>query len=234
MGVFLKNKKGKLARDLQHAIYFVVIFLLIAFVLNLIPALLYFFTTISENTLNFMSIAALSLSFLISPIIYLRVVDKNKKSIVDKLGLRINDQTPKNLLLGVYIFAIILVLEIIVGLISNITNIQISTNVANVFAGAPLWFIFFATFIAPIDEEVLFRGLMVPRVGIAVAALLFALPHYTYGSTFEIEVIAALIFGLIAGYAYKKTGSLYPSLTAHILINGFTLLSTFSMLLWVH
>jgi membrane protease YdiL (CAAX protease family) len=40
-------------------------------------------------------------------------------------------------------------------------------------------------------------------------------------------VVAALIFGLVAGYVFRKTESLYPSLVAHVLVNTLTILVTF-------
>ena len=107
------------------------------------------------------------------------------------------------------------------------TGVQISTNVDVLLASAPLWFYAFSCIVAPLCEEVLFRGLMVPRLGIVVSALVFAALHASYDSTFAIEVIAALIFALIAGYVFRKTKSLYPSLVAHILVNTLTIVVTF-------
>ena len=44
-----------------------------------------------------------------------------------------------------------------------------------------------------------------------------------------IDVIAAVIFGLLAGYIFKKTNSLYPSIIAHALVNTLTIIATFAM-----
>ena len=77
---------------------------------------------------------------------------------------------------------------------------------------------------APIDEEILFRGFLVPRVGIVVSALLFAVPHLlTYASLSEFA--AAFIFGLLAGYFFRRYKSLYPTILAHALVNLFTILA---------
>jgi membrane protease YdiL (CAAX protease family) len=70
---------------------------------------------------------------------------------------------------------------------------------------------------------------------VLVSAVMFGALHFSYNSTYGIEVIAALLFGLITGYAYKKTNSLYPALIAHIMVNTLTILSTaLPMLAWVH
>jgi len=83
-------------------------------------------------------------------------------------------------------------------------NLNIETNACNVVTGMPLWFILFVVLIGPINEELFFRGFLVKRIGIILSALLFAILHAGYGSTFGIDIIAAFIFGLIAGYISRR------------------------------
>ena len=84
-------------------------------------------------------------------------------------------------------------------------------------------FLLFSFLVAPINEEILFRGFMVPRIGILASAVLFSVPHLLSYSSVS-ELIAAFIFGIAAGYAFKKTGSLYPSIIAHALVNLISIL----------
>lgn len=229
-GRFLLQRRKKGQDKIKRAVYFIAIFLASFFIFSIVPAYLYYYSLISMSDLTFISTAAVSLSFSATTIAYLYLVEKSKKGMVQRLGLGRGALTVRNVLTGIFLFLIIFVLEIGVGLISDITGISINTNVALVFAGAPLWFILFASFIAPVNEEVLFRGLLVPRVGVFVSAVLFAAPHLSYDSTFAIEFLAALAFGLLAGYVFKRTGSLYPSIVAHVLVNALTLATTFSLL----
>lgn len=178
----------------------------------------------NTGMLEYLLTAALSFSFSATTLAYLRFVDKSRKGIAQRLGLTANKLTFRTIGLGLLLFAVILAFEALVSVISGVANVTINTNVGMILSGAPLWFLFFTVVIAPINEEMLFRGLMVPRIGIAASSILFALPHLTYNSTFAIEAIAALLFGLLAGYVYKKTGSLYSSITAHMLVNALPML----------
>lgn len=144
---------------------------------------------------------------------------------VKNLGLSRELITPKNILIGISLFAAMLIVEFGISAFSQVTHISLPTNVQQVLAGLPVYFFVFTFLIAPINEEIFFRGLLVNRIGIIPSALLFALLHFGYASVSEF--VAALIFGLIAGYVFKKTGSLYTTITAHILLNMLTIVALF-------
>lgn len=182
------------------------------------------------SMLEYVLTVATSFSFSAAAIAYLRFFDRSRKGIAQRLGLGLAKLRPMNIGLGLLLFGIVIALEILISVIGGITNVSIQTNVNALLAGAPIWFLVFTVLVAPINEEILFRGLMVPRIGIVASAVLFALPHITYDSTFAVEVIAALVFGILAGYIYKKTGSLYASITAHMLVNALPVLALVAML----
>ncbi len=171
------------------------------------------------NTYADLTDVFLSLIFPFAAFSYMYYKGMDTSNIVRSIGLTRDKLTPYMIVLGIALFVIIFLLEILTAVISQVTGTVINSNVGMVLGGAPLWLLFFVTFIGPLDEEIFFRGFAVPRIGIVLSALIFGLLHYGYGSTFGIEIIAAFIFGLLAGYVFKKTGSLYPSLTAHILVN---------------
>ncbi len=141
------------------------------------------------------------------------------QEIVSALGIGRNRLSARNLFLGILIFLAIFAISLSTGIIGAITGTQISTNTSLILASEPLWFYIFTFTITPLCEEALFRGLMVPRLGIIISAIIFGLGHASYDSTFAIDVIVAIVFGLIAGWAFKKTKSLYPSMLAHGLVN---------------
>lgn len=92
-----------------------------------------------------------------------------------------------------------------------------------------------ASFIVPVYEEIFFRGLIhngiANRLGvwgaIIASSALFGLFH-----GFPIQIITAFLFGLIVGWLYEKTNSLWPAIICHITNNGLAMgLSLIS--LWV-
>ena len=78
--------------------------------------------------------------------------------------------------------------------------------------------------LAPIVEEIVFRGVLVggllrmrqkPWVAILVPALIFALFHGTYT-----QIAGTTIFGIICGWLYWRTKSLLPGILIHIVNNS--------------
>ena len=148
---------------------------------------------------------------------YLLYRKRSLPEIIGQIGLSRKGLTFRNLAMGVSMFLAILVLGIVFDLFSQATGIPLPTNVALVLSGMPLYFLIFASLIAPFNEEILFRGFLVNRIGILFSALIFAFLHSGYASISEL--VAALIFGLLAGFVFRKTKSLYPCILAHILVN---------------
>jgi len=72
-------------------------------------------------------------------------------------------------------------------------------------------------------EELLFRGLLQPWMGLVPQALLFGLVHQMPGPSRWIWVSWALLVGLALGALFELTGSLAGPLAAHALVNGLNL-----------
>tara|TARA_B100000029_G_scaffold203559_1_gene201668 strand:+ start:3496 stop:4110 length:615 start_codon:yes stop_codon:yes gene_type:complete len=84
--------------------------------------------------------------------------------------------------------------------------------------------------IAPIAEELMFRGYLLDSirkmhgdgVAVVISAIIFGLVHfepYTIGM--------AAIGGLVYGYIRVRTGSLWPSIVGHMIWNGIALVVTY-------
>lgn len=71
--------------------------------------------------------------------------------------------------------------------------------------------------IAP-SEEILFRGLLVPRIGLIPSSIAFGLVH-VIGHRAWGEVVVATLFGLLLGWIFLRTGSLLGPWVAHALSN---------------
>lgn len=77
--------------------------------------------------------------------------------------------------------------------------------------------------LSSIGEELLFRGLLQPWIGLWAQALLFGFLHQMRGPSRWAWVAWAGAVGLLFGVIFAATGSLLGPLVAHALINGFNL-----------
>jgi membrane protease YdiL (CAAX protease family) len=91
-------------------------------------------------------------------------------------------------------------------------------------------FFFTASIAAPIFEEIMFRGFLLPSLtrylpiwgAILVSALIFALAHLSLA-----EVLPLATLGIILGFVYSKSRNILSSILIHSLWNGGTLFSLF-------
>ena len=82
--------------------------------------------------------------------------------------------------------------------------------------------------LAPLAEELVFRGLLYgwlesrwnSGVAFVVSSLAFAAAHYE-----PAHIVLVLPLGLLFGYLRRRTGSLVPSLAAHMANNGFAMVA---------
>jgi len=98
--------------------------------------------------------------------------------------------------------------------------------------GLPVWIVaamwLSAVLVAPVAEEVFFRGIVQTLLlnvlrrrwaALALASLVFAAVHFP-----QPQAIPALaVLGVLLGYAYERTGSLLPAIAVHSLFNLKTL-----------
>lgn len=74
-----------------------------------------------------------------------------------------------------------------------------------------------------IGEEILFRGALVPAIGIFASSLVFGALHQLRGRSRLSWVAFATVVGLLLGGLFEATGSLLGPIVAHALINGVNL-----------
>lgn len=85
------------------------------------------------------------------------------------------------------------------------------------------WSILMLVILAPVMEEMLFRGILLEAVrskyssgrAIVVSALMFGVIHFI-----PQQVVNAFVIGLILGYIYVRTDSLWPVIIIHALNNA--------------
>ena len=87
-----------------------------------------------------------------------------------------------------------------------------------------LAFVFLGVLVAPVTEELLFRGLILRGLlrhypvnkAVLLSALMFALVHLN-----PWQFTGAFVFGILSGLLYFWTGSLIPCLVSHAILNAY-------------
>ncbi len=228
-----KRKRQIIARSdpapIRYLFYLISLFL---FIYIWYEAYLFDIGQVSFDTGNALISIAASLLFFTISISYLLIRKLNLKQIAASLGISRDRLNLRAMMLGAYLFIFVIFMEVATSAISTATGIPLPTNVQQVLGNEPLYLLLFAVFISPITEETFFRGLLIPRLNtlfgwftgrfsgalsIGFSALIFALFHTGYMSISEF--VAAFLFGVAAGYVFKRSGSLYASMLAHFLVN---------------
>jgi hypothetical protein len=74
--------------------------------------------------------------------------------------------------------------------------------------------------LSSLGEELLFRGLLTPTVGVIISAALFGLAHQMKGPLRWVWAAWAMGVGLLLGAIFALTGSLVGPLLTHALVNA--------------
>ena len=74
-----------------------------------------------------------------------------------------------------------------------------------------------------VGEELLFRGALMPWLGLWPQAVIFALLHVGPGKRFLPWTASAFVVGLLFGWLAQTTGDLGAPIAAHFIINGLNL-----------
>jgi membrane protease YdiL (CAAX protease family) len=77
--------------------------------------------------------------------------------------------------------------------------------------------------LSALGEELLFRGLLMPAIGLLPQALVFGVVHQLPGGSRWVWVGWASVVGLALGATFQLTGSLVGPIVAHALVNGVNL-----------
>ena len=115
------------------------------------------------------------------------------------------------------IFAIFFCILILENILLSTLGFNEADKVRDVISKQGTLALLLAVSLAPIGEELLFRGYLQKRVGIILSGLVFAAFHLGYGSFSE--VLAAFSFSIIAGLEFKKTKNIYACILSHALFN---------------
>ena len=123
------------------------------------------------------------------------------------------------LLLGILIVIVVWLISRILPQPNSANNTSLLVQHNMLIAGV------FVILIAPVLEEILFRGILVDKVGVVLSSILFSVIHIGSGDLYSIiyPAIITFIIGSVLGTAYKKTKSLLLVILAHSIYNIFIL-----------
>lgn len=159
------------------------------------------------------------------------------------LSNRSNEQKPKNYLnwrdfvcAAIMIIAFRLIFDNSLTLwVSMISMPNFINEAFDELAVSPIILVLSVIIVAPIYEEIVFRGILLkgmskkinPTIALVVSALLFAIVHMNIP-----QGINAFLLGLVLGFIYLRTESIYLSIFAHCLNNilALSLSSLFSLI----
>ncbi|GAB4196891.1 MAG: hypothetical protein OHK0022_14800 [Roseiflexaceae bacterium] len=168
------------------------------------------------------------------PVLRVRLI---RREPLAEIGLQAN--RPMNLVLtGIGLGVLVLIGNVVLGLLLNALGIRQNQSdqyplFRGDYAGQALFFIT-AAVLAPVGEEVLFRGYVFNALrqsyatrpwGLALAfglsALLFSLAHSLAATRDVIGLlIPTFVMGLLLAWGTYRTGSVIPAIIAHAMNNG--------------
>ncbi len=113
-----------------------------------------------------------------------------------------------------------------IGMSSMIFGFNDQAKISEKVNSLPLIVVVGAVLLAPIAEELFFRGFLVnwitdltkiSWIGIIVSGLVFGMLHFGYSSV--VEVVGASMIGILLGVVFRSSGSLVPCIAIHMIYN---------------
>ena len=95
---------------------------------------------------------------------------------------------------------------------------------------SPIWFFFVGALIAPVVEEIFFRGFLFQGFrqkygwlpAVLLSSAIFGAAHLD-----PVSLIPTFMLGCVLAYMYHRSNSLWPGIIFHTLINSFSLLAVY-------
>lgn len=168
--------------------------------------------------------------FLLAPVWYFSIHKYGAKWA--DLGLR--GFQPKAVGLGCGLMGLSFLFNMIYAAILGVFGLQIQPDIAPMFqdTGFPLILLFGGAIVAPVVEEIFFRGFVFaglrknwswPKAALASAGL-FAVAH-----VIPTSILPIFILGAIFAFLYQVSGSVWPAILMHMLTNTFALSAAYAI-----
>ncbi len=134
-------------------------------------------------------------------------------------GLFLRSHRPVvHVLLGVAGAVGMLLLAVVVSLLLSLVGYEPENPLVDDLQGFITWpLVVWIALSAALAEELFFRGLLQPRIGIVASAVLFGFVHISYGV--PLQILMPLAFGFLLSTLVISTRSLLPAVVAHFFYN---------------
>ncbi len=116
-----------------------------------------------------------------------------------------------------------------------LVNLGIDTQgeaIAELFAAleSPVWFFIVGALLAPLIEEIFFRGFLFQGFrarygwvsGMLLSSGIFAVAHLD-----PVSLIPTFILGCVLAYLYHRSNSVWPGVILHVMVNSFGLCAAY-------
>lgn len=167
----------------------------------------------------------ISVAFLFIAVLYYSRKKKPARQIIRELGFT-KRELGENIAYGVAGFVAVFMLFNAILLIAESLGISDYAKNPLPFDTSSTFFIIVAVTMAPMAEELFFRGMLLEKFGFLFSSVAFAVAHFRYGSWVQIAITFTI--GLVFCALARGRKSLVPSITAHFMYNLFFVLGTFS------
>lgn len=222
---------------IKHTVWTFKDLLIVTLIIVIISLLLYITTLIlfGDNKWNFtLSRYVASILMIISPIFLLKIKYGLSKEVI---GLTVcNNKLIKFIIIGIVISISYSFIYYYIFLKPNPNFYTLKDNYSyfNLLM-LPISIVGFVSIVlAPIGEEIMIRGYIYGYlknkfgsvIGNILQAFIFAFLHYNIFRVNIIAVCMSFVVGLLMGFLYEKSGSLYPSMISHGIINYLVIIAT--------
>jgi len=167
---------------------------------------------------------AQSLLVLVLPFAFLALEKIKPAKMLASLNLRLKNPVGQ-LLRGVWLFLAVMALLFAQAIIFALLGLSDTSKVEAVLSKQTTLGLLAVLLIAPIGEELLFRGYLLRKIGLVASSVLFAALHWGFGSVQELA--AALTAALLFGWYVQKNKLLLPAMVAHALVNAYSVVVVF-------
>ena len=91
--------------------------------------------------------------------------------------------------------------------------------------GPTAWYTaIYLALLSSVGEELLFRAALLPYTGLLISSIIFGLVHIGPDGGISTWTFWAFCAGLLIGWMFEATGSLWPCIICHFSVNAFSLL----------
>ena len=130
----------------------------------------------------------------------------------------------------IYSFLIVVLTFVWIFIVSFLMPSSEQSETTKVVSNMGLWGIFIAVIIAPITEEILFRGILKDvlidknnKIYILSSAIVFGLAHIQITGNLSSDILPIIVTGFLGGlsaYSYSKTKNIYVPIMGHLIYNS--------------